>query len=347
MGTRKTGKNVRIELEIGSVFYPWNALATVVSPAADVRKKYAALATFISGDKNRKPMVRLDGQVNGFTITPGKTYNEVDVSAGTGYLLGVELGVAATTVTDLERPIANATNVLWTALSVDSNGTINKTVGTEGTSTATRGAAGGPPFIPENEFLIGYVTMTYYGGSASGAKVVSASEINSDTKEYAAIPSYTVLYHDGGGTDPQNVGVVQFASQLPMIHGAGVGTATRNVFAQYHDAIFEELSDSYDFNITEDISVTESIAYRDAASQKDTNIPSWSVAGNVYSGDINDVLSIVKNKIRWMKHFPDADETPYRVGRGIWKRSTNFPVGETINSSVTIDGTGELYSKLL
>jgi len=346
MGTRKTGKDVKIEAEIGSDFYPWNVLSTVSSPAADIGKKFVTSATFISDDEDRQAEVRLDGVVSGFTITAGSGNNEVDVSSGTGYLLGSTVTVTGTTISDLERPTGAATYVKVTALSVDTNGTINKTVGTEGNTSSTRGAAGGPPFIPENEFLIGYVTMTYYGGSVSGAAAVTAGEINSDTKEYANIPSFSILHHDGSGNDAQNVGCIQFASVLPLIHGAGSGTARRNVYAQYYDAIFEEVPDTYDFNFTEDVSVIESRAYRDPASKKALGTPSWSSSGSAYFNAVNDVLSLLKNKKRWYKHYPDADETPYYAGLAIWTVSRNFPVEDTLNAAVTVNGDGELYAKL-
>ena len=129
-------------------------------------------------------------------ILPDKI-NSVDVGAGKWLKGGVEVTVSGTTITDIQRPTASQTptklsqtrhreipddlsnnrnsNVLRTALSVDENGTINKTVGTEGGSSSTRGAAGGPPYIPVDEFLIGYVTTTtYYGGKQyvrSGSKI--------------------------------------------------------------------------------------------------------------------------------------------------------------------------------
>jgi hypothetical protein len=322
-------------------------LTTVVSPASDIGKKFLTEATFISDDVDREAEVRLDGQISGFTITPGSGYNEVDVSAGTCYLKGVELTVNATTITDLERPTASAVNVLWTALSVDENGTINKTLGTEGGSASTRGAAGGPPYIPVDEVLIGYVVMGYFEGSVSGARVVSASEINSDTKEYSAIPSANVIFHDGSGNDAQNVGVIEFASTLESIHSddAGATTFTRNVYASYHDVLWESPPSAYDFNLTTDTAIVESQDYNDAAAQKSVGVDSWSAGGSTYTDHSpNDFWTIINGKKRWYREFPDKNKTGFWAGLSIVVVSSrNFPVNEVYNAAITVNGSGKLY----
>ena len=351
MGNRVTGKlRAKVEFEVGSTLYAMSPLSTVSSPASDVRKKYLTEATFISDDVDRQASVRLDGQISGFTLAPGTAYNSVDVSAGTGYLKGVEITVSGTTITDIQRPTASQTNVLWTALSVDENGTINKTVGTEGSSSSTRGAAGGPPYIPVDEFLIGYITTTYYDGSASGAALINTDEINSGTKEYASIPNSKIVYHDGSGNDAQDVGVVLFASQLDLIHSddGGSTTSTRNVYAQYQDVLWEEAPDTYDFNLTTDTASVESQSYDDDASQKSVGIESWSAGGNGYTDHSpSDFWNMLNAKKRWYREFPDKNKTGYYAGLSIVKVSTrNFPVNEVYNASITVDGSGKLYPKL-
>jgi hypothetical protein len=351
MGKRVTGKlRTKVELEVGASLYAMSALSTVTSPASDIRKKYLTSATYISDDVDRQATVRLDGQISGFTITPGSGYNEVDVSTGSGYLKGVEITVNATTITDIQRPTLSATNVLWTALSVDTNGTINKTVGTEGGSSSTRGAAGGPPYIPIDEFLIGYVTATYYTGSSSGAKAIVVAEINSGTKEYASIPNSKVVYHDGSGTDSQDVGVILFASQLDEIHSddGGTNVSTRNVYAQYHDVLWEEAPDAYDFNLATPVATVVSQSYDDDAEQKSVGVESWSASGNGYTDHSpNDFWNLLNAKKRWYREFPDKNKTGFYAGLAVVSvTSRNFPVNEVYNAAITIDGSGKLYPKL-
>jgi hypothetical protein len=344
---RKTGKDAIIEVEVGTTYYPSEELTSVSSPAAEVNRKFLTQAEFISPNEDLEPVVRLDGVVTGLTLLAGDGYNEVDYSAGTVYINGSLITVVAGTVSDIPRPLVSG-NVRVTALTVDSNGDVNKTSGTEGTSSSTRGAAGAPPFLPISEVLIGYVTATYYGGSESGASVIAASEINDETRERSTIPSYEVVYHDGSGDDAQNVGIIKLATVLPTIHAAsaaGPGTAVRAVYASYNAAEFEQIAGAYDWSFDEDIATIASKAYGDSAEEKALSTPSWSGSGSAYYDKVKDILNLVKNSKRWVKYFPDRDETPYWTGRAIIKVSRNMPVEDNLTATVTIDGSGELYAK--
>jgi hypothetical protein len=344
---RKTGKDTIIEVEVGITSYPLEALTSVSSPAADVNKKFLTSAEFISPQEDLEPVVRLDGVVSGLTLTAGSGYNEVDYSSGTLYINGSLITVSAGTVGDIPRPLVSG-NVRVTALTVNASGTVNKTSSAEGTSNATRGAAGAPPFLPVDEVLIGYVTSTYYGASASGASVIAAGEINDETRERSTIPSYEIDYHDGSGDNAENVGVILLATVLPTIHAAaktGPGTDVRNLYASYYAADFEQISGAYDWSFDEDIATIASKAYGDAAEEKALSTPSWSGTGTVYYDKVNDLLTLIKNTKRWVKYFPDRDETPYWCGRSIIKVSRNMPVEDNLTATVTIEGSGELYAK--
>ena len=340
---RKTGANASVQVELGSVSYPMSALSSVSSPAADVNKKFLTNAQYISDLAALQPIVRVDGVVSGFGLTPGSGFNEVDVAAGTLYLQGNLVTVGATTVSNITRPTTIG-EVLVTALTVDENGTITATPNTEGSTSTTRGASGGPPFLPVDEVLIGYVTATYYDGSASGERVLTTGEIDTYSKEYAAIPSAKVVNHD----EDQNVGVVQLANVLPNIHAAtaaGPGTACRNVYASYYEPEFEEIPDAMDFSYTEDVSTYKSKAYKDASEETAIGTPSWSASFSAYFTTVDDILNLVKNSKRWIKHFPDDDLTPYWAGLAIVKVSRNTPVEDNMSASITLEGSGKLYSK--
>ena len=157
---RKTGANASVQVELGSAAYPMGALSSVSSPASDVNKKFLTSAEYISDLAGIQAEVRVDGVITGFALTPGSGFNEVDYSAGSLYLNGQLVEVAAGTVSGITRPTTIG-EVLVTALSVNAAGTVNATAGTEGATTTTRGTAGGPPFIPVDEVLIGYITATY------------------------------------------------------------------------------------------------------------------------------------------------------------------------------------------
>lgn len=344
---RKTGEQGKVVVEVGTTFYAMGELSTVSSPAADVGKRYITSAEYMSDQKKLQPKVRLDGVVSGLVIIPSSTDNAVEISEGEVYIKGETIEVNSVTVSGLIRPLQQG-NVRITALTVNANGTINGTIGTEGSSGGARGAAGGNPFIPVDTVLIGYINMTYYGGSGSGEDVVETGEIDSETKERAILPSYQVVYHDGKGDSPENVGVIKFASQLPEIHAAtagGPGTARRNVYCSYYDATFEEIAETMDFGFTEDIEVITSRAYQDEAEQKDPSIPSWSMSGSAYWSKVQDVLNLIKNTKRWVKLYPDKDETDHWVGRGVIKVDRNVPLAGNLDASISIDGSGVLYDK--
>lgn len=339
---RKTGKDTKIEIEIGTNFYSMAALATVASPSGDVGKIFTTNATFISDQESLQPDVRLDGVISGFTLSVGSGFNEVDYSSGKVYVKGEEVDVSAGTVSDLVRPLVSG-NVRVTALTVDSDANVNKAVGIEGTTSDTRGAAGAKPFLPSDEVLIGYITMTYYAASASGAKLVVSSEIDNETKERTIIPSYSVLYHDGDRDNQTNAGAIEFAAVIPLIHGAGL--TRRNVYASYHDATFEQLNDVKDFAFTEDVTSIKSKAYGEKTEQAALGTETWSGTGSGYWTKVEDILNLIKNSKRWVKYYPDEDETNYWTGRAVVKVSRNLPTEDTLNASITLDGSGPLYAK--
>jgi len=342
---RKTGKDGKVEIEVGTTFYPMAALTSVSSPAADVRKKYKFTgAQYASDQESLQPDIRLDGVISGFEITAGTANNSVDVAAGKVYIKGVEVSVSAVTKTGLMRPLV-AGQVLVNALTVDENGTINITQGLAGTAGGARGAAGGNPYLPINEVLLGYINMTYYDGSASGEDTVLASEIDSESKERTIIPSYKIHYHN----ETENIGLVEFASVLPLIHGTpsdvpAVPTA-RNVYGSYYAVSFEELAESKDFGFTDDIATIDSKAYGDTYAEKALSTPNWSMSGSAFWTKVQDIMNLVKNSKRWVKLYPDKDETAHWVGRGIIKVNRDVPVDGNLEAAITIEGSGELYDK--
>lgn len=340
---RKTGANASVQVELGSVSYPMSALSSVSSPAADVNKKFETLAEYLSDLSELQPEVRLDGVRSGLVITPGSGFNEVDVSAGEVYIQGQLVSVTAATVSDITRPTTTG-EILVSAITVDSAGSLTLTPNTEGASSTVRGAAGGPPFLPVNEVLIGYIAATYYDGSASGERVITAGEIDSYSKEYAAIPSAKVNYFD----DTANIGTIEMANVLPDIHAAtaaGPGTACRNVYASYYEPQFEEVPDALDFSFDEDVSTYKSKAYKDASEETAVGTPSWSGSFDAYWTRVEDILNLVKGSKRWIKHFPDDDLADHWVGRAVLKVGRQSPVDNNMMASVTLEGSGKLYPR--
>jgi len=340
---RKTGANASVQVELGSVSYPMAALTSVSSPAADVNKKFLTQAEYLSDLAALQPEVRLDGVRSGLVITPGSGYNEVDISAGEVDLKGNRISVSADTVSNLTRP-TTVGQILVSAITVNASGAFTARPCTAGVATTTRGAAGGPPFLPVDEVLVGYVALTYYDGSASGEKVITAGEIDSYSKEYAAIPSAKINYYD----EDQEVGTIEMANALPMIHAAtaaGPGTAVRNVYASYYEPQFEEVPDAKDFSFDEAVSTYKSKAYKDASEETAVGTPSWSGSFDAYWTRVEDILNLVKGSKRWIKHFPDSGLADHWAGRAVLKVSRQSPVDDNLMATVTLEGSGKLYPK--
>lgn len=335
--SRKTGKDVQLQIEVGSTFYPIQAL-TATTTGTNAYKKYKMSTTFVSAREDLEPVVRLDGVISGGEITGDAARdNAVDVAAFTAYVKGVELSVAAIEVRNLVRP-ASTGNVVINAIVCDENGVVSNVAGTEGAAGGARGAAGGMPYIPTDSILLGYVTLSDV--YASGSSTISATEINTEARERSDIPTYKINFHDDDAD--QGVGVVELGSALTAIHGAGANY--RNVYASWYEPTFEIFPDCYDLELPEEISEITSRAYGDTYQEVATDIPSWSGSFNFYFTKVKDIVDIVKNSLRWMKFFPDKDDTQYWAGTAIVNPTHSFPVGDNMNGTMNLSGSRKLFA---
>jgi len=334
---RKTGKDAKIEVELGLTTYTMRALTSVTSPSADVNKKFLSLAERFTALEDYEPIVRLDGVISGCALAVYSSNNAVEISAGSYYLKGTKVTLAAGTAESLARPAVSG-NVLITAISVDADGNITKTAGTEGTPSETRGAAGGKPYIPVDEVLLGYVTLGYTATSVGAA--VTATEIDNESKERTTIPGYSVVYHD---TD-NLFGAIDFSVALDAIH---TGDTVRNVYAQYWaPADFVKIDDAKDVSYDGAVDVKTSQAYGDASVRAAIGTKSWTGSFDFYFDKVDgDIMSIIKESKRWVKIYPNENNTDHVTGRCIIAVGRNIPVDDTMSGSATLTGDGELLSK--
>lgn len=336
---KKSGKDAKVLVELGFTNYSMSALSSVSSPSDVVNKRFVTSATFMSPVTD--PVVRLDGVRTGCKVSVSTTVNAIEVAAGTYYLKGSSYSLAATTVTSISRPTSSG-NVIVTALSVDSSGTVNKTAGSEGTPSSTRGAAGGPPYIPVDQVLIGYVNAEYT--SVSGGAVFGTSEIDDESKEYYDIPGYQFKWYE---PDYEKKGCIEFYTALETIHNNSAdGTGddvTRNVYASYHDANFEEIPDARDASLSEDMSTIAGRSYGDSYAEKSLDVPEWGGSVDVFWSDVDDIFDKIKNTKRWVKVYPDRDNDRYYAGVAIMKISRTVPVSDNMGGTLTFEGSGQLH----
>jgi hypothetical protein len=338
---RGTGRKGKIETELGVVTYTKDALSSVTTPASKVNKKFVSSAERFSGLEDYEPVVYLDGVISGCNVTPGTAADSFDVSAGTYQIKGNSYTLAASTgETGLTRPTVDG-NIVVNAISLDTSGNINVTAGTEGTTSTTRGAAGGPPYIPVDQVLIGYITLGYT--SATAGAVITSSEIDDSNKEYSYLPGYKVIYHDDGG---ENKGCIEFDTALGAIH---TGDTTRNVYVTYYAPdSYVELSDSKDYTLTGDQATVKSQAYDDTTEQTHTTIKSWSGSFDYYDTKVKSTMisELDTNRRRWFKFYPDRDSNEHFTGIAVISSiGSGAPVGDMTGGTISLEGDGELYRK--
>jgi hypothetical protein len=349
---RKSGKDGMVEVELGATYFPMQALTSVTSPASDVNKKFTTGQTYISPIEDYEPDVRLDGVVSGLILTPSASVDAVDYSAGKVYIKGVEITVAASTVSSISRPAVDG-NVIQNAIVVDENGTVTAVAGVEGTTSNTRGAAGGPPFLPLDQVLLGYVILAYV--AATGGAIITANEVDTASKERADIPGYKILYHDGQderNPNGSNEGCIEFTSALDLIHnslddptGASGDAVTRNLYASWRTPVFEEIPDCMDVTKGESLATINTLAYGDTYEEKATSTPAWTANFSYYWSKVNDIIDVIKNTKRFFKLYPNKDSAQHWLGVCTITANHSIPVADALQGDVTMEGSGAVFTK--
>jgi hypothetical protein len=337
---RSTGRKGKITTELGKVSYTKDALTSVTTPAADVNKKFTSDAERFSGINANEPTVILDGIISGCNISAGTAANTFDVSAGTFQIKGNSYSLSASVGnTGLTRPTVDG-NITVNAVSVDTSGTLTVSAGAEGTTSTTRGGAGGPPFIPVDEVLLGYLTLGFT--DTSGGIVVTAAEIDNDSKEYSYLPGYRVVYHD----TTESKGLINFDTALDTIH---TGSVTRNVYATYYEPkSWVEVSDSKDFTLNSDQSTVKNMAYDDTTEGTSLGIKSWSGSFDYYDDKVSATMvrELDETRKRWFRFYPDRDDTEHFTGIAVISSiSDGAPVADMVGGTVSLEGDGELFRK--
>ena len=126
-------------------------------------KKFTSGDGLWSGASGKEPDVKPDGLATGGEVSTADSGSNdvVDVAALTCYLAGVETSVAASADFSITRPASDVAKV--NSITVTSAGALSEVEGTDGsdgTFSAERGAAGGPPYIPEGSIEIAQVRLT-------------------------------------------------------------------------------------------------------------------------------------------------------------------------------------------
>lgn len=315
-----TAENAKLQYEAGQ-----NATAMTLLTDSGNATTFTSAATLWSGKAGFAPVIRPNGVLTGGAITTHASNNTVTVAALTCNLAGVVTAVSAGTAV-ASRPATAVSKV--NSITIDSSGAIAAVAGTDGSTTAfseTRGAAGGPPFIPVGSIEIGQVRYT-----TNTAGVVASSEIFQVVGLHAERADFP-LWDVSNGT-----GSVVFLSAHPAIH---TGSTSKRCYASYATPIFADVALASDFvppETTHAVSSTQ--VYGATLGSSSSTLGQGSFTAYLTNG-VSDPLVALKNAALWFRFYPDRYASPYILCQGKLGVSRTFPAADTIQAACTISAS--------
>jgi len=285
-------------------------------------------ADLFSETDGNSPDVRPDGVLTGGVVSAAVSGSPdvVDVAALTCYLAGALTAVSAGLDESITRPATAVSKV--NSITINSGGAITVVAGTDGTDanfTETRGAAGGPPYVPVGSIEIAQVRV-----ASNTAAPITAAQIFQTVgthREKSDYPSLTLL---------NDSGQVEFASALPAIHTADV---PRGVYASYAEPVFAEQKFSNDFKPAEvSHSVSSEQVYGDTVGSSSESLGQGSFTAVLKDGITDDILS-KKNQTLWFRYYQDRNKTPHILTQGKLGISRTFGAADQPKVTCTISAS--------
>lgn len=305
-----------IRYEAGQTAYPFEAL----TDAGDATT-FAASFSPVSNAAGSEPVIAPYGLLTGGAITPHTSNNTVSVAALTASMAGASgadaqgvIAVAAGTAS-ITRPATNVAKVC--SITVDSTGALAVVAGTDGASATfseTRGAAGGPPFIPVGSIEIGQVRVT-----SSTAAVITSAQIYTVPGLHVERSDYPVYSLDYARSE------VTFATSLPLIH---TGSTPKKVYMRGATPLFAPIANTSDWVPAESTySINSTSTYDGPVGSASSSLGQASFTAVMRDGITDSVLAM-KGKEIWFEFRPDRDKTvPRQLTQGIFGVSRTFPAG--------------------
>lgn len=291
-------------------------------------KTFNSSASLFSELDGMSPDVRPDGVVTGgvVSVAASNSNNMVDVTALTCYLAGVLTSVSAGTDKTITRPATAVSKVC--SITVTSAGAIAVVAGTDGASTSfveTRGAAGGPPFIPVGSIELAQVRVT-----SNTAAPITAAQIYQTIgthREKSDYPSFKI--NNASGT-------ITFASALPLSH---TGSLAKGVYASYASPIFLEQDFANDFKPAETThSVSSTQVYNDTVGTSSSSLSQGGFTAILKDGITDDIIS-KKNQTLWFRYKQDRSKSPYILTQGKLGLSRTYGASDNPKITATISAS--------
>jgi len=297
---------------------------------------FNSAANLWSNKSGYTPEVYPNGLATGGVVSPGAsgTKDMVDVTAFTCYLAGVLTSKVAAADNAITRGTTSECTVH--SVTITTAGAIAIVNGTEGDAIVeTRGAAGGPPWIPTTSIEIAQVRVT-----SNDTAVITAAEIKSTPGTHTEKYNFPTWVVDRARVESGVLGHagVDMNSALPLIHSDdnGTATATKKIYAKFYEPDFAQVPESSDFVPAETShSVSSTQIYGGTKGSTSSSLGQGGFTAYLEDG-ITDGLLSEKNSNLWFKFKPDRLKTPYVLTQGILGVSRTFPAGDSIQASCTI-----------
>jgi hypothetical protein len=342
-----TSRNAKLEFESGQTVHDY----AVMTDAGDHQVHTISGGTVFSSKSGFAPVIRPNGIVSGRNLlSTHATDDYVTVAAHTVYIGGSLFSVTAGSL-EITRPLTAVAKVCSVCIYNNSGtATIVEVEGESGAGTTfseTRGAAGGPPSIPDDYIEIGQVRVT-----SDTSDTISSDEIFQVVGTHAErfdYPGWTVNPIGDGinaATAAEKNAHIKFDSALPMIHG---DTATdpaddyKKVYIRYYSPTFVEAQRAIDFVPVENThSVTSTQVYGNKTIGSTSSSMGQGSFTAMLSDGVTDALLAEQDQIITVRFYPDKNNDPYILTQGTLGVKRTFPVADQNQAACTI--TGETVS---
>jgi len=288
-----------------------------------------------SGKSGYEPVVRPNGMVTGRNVLSTHATNDTVTIAGfTAYSEGTLHTVTATTDT-ITRPSGDVAKI--NSITMDDAGAIAVIAGTDGATTTfseTRGAAGGPPYIPVDSVEIGQIRVT-----TQAAGVIAASEIfqtvgtHTERFDYPIWDENNIGDGDAATVAAKKNAYIEFASALDNPH---TGDAYKKVYIRYYTPILANIPKAFDFVPAENTHSVTSTQYYGGTSGAVSSTLGQASFSMLMDDNITDSIVAEKDQILTFKHFADRNKTPYVLTQGTLGLSRSNPAGAQNQADATI-----------
>lgn len=312
-----TAENAKLDFEAGQ-----NLVAMVALTDEGDHLNFNGADALWSKKSGFTPTVLPNGMKSGGVITGTAINNDVSVSAGVANLNGVVVNVSADTSITITRT-AGGDAFQINSIQVNSSGVYVNVAGTEGAAfTETRGAAGGPPYVPVDSIEVGQIRLT----SNTGAPVVSSEikQVVGVHLEKYNYPLYQVRAEQGG---------VELVAALPTIH---TGDVVKKIFAEYYTPIFTTIPRTSEVVLPEESSsVSSEQIYGEVLNSVSRSLGQGTFKAKLEDG-ITDLVVAEKGNTLWFKFYPDKFRTGYVRYQGVLSIARTFAADGFIEATCTV-----------